>query len=56
MHTHTRAHVHRRTHARSYAQVIQDQSTLSQYAPGVDSADLVDGFGEIFARCVRAYS
>ncbi len=55
MHTHTRTHVRRRTRARTYAQVIQDQSTLSQYAPGVNSADLVDGFGEIFARYVRVY-
>ncbi len=29
---------------------MQDASTLSQYAPGVDAGDLVDGFGEIFSR------
>jgi hypothetical protein len=29
---------------------MQDTSTLAQYAPGIDSAELIDGLGNMFAR------
>ena len=30
---------------------MQNASTLAQYAPGVNAGELVDGLGEMFARC-----
>jgi hypothetical protein len=29
---------------------MQDTSTLAQYAPGIDSGELIDGLGNMFAR------